>query len=223
MGILMTKEQKFLSKIVKNTNTNGCWQLTSDDGTKYKDVFYFKRKGFKAKRFSYEYFNGKVKAGLKVLCKCANKLCINPDHHFAGTGTDQINLLFARGWKHRRGWKQKPEVLEKMSKVHKGKIIPPEMREKLRQANLGKKHTLATRKKMSRNRIGIRVKEEARIKIALSKQGEKNYNTRLTVGDIKNIRKMQDKMTIMAVADRFGISYVHVVNIWNRKVWKHVK
>ncbi len=54
------------------------------------------------------------------------------------------------------------------------------MRDHLRKINLGKKHTEETKKKMSANRIVIPVKEPVRKKIAFTKQGEKNYNTRLT-------------------------------------------
>lgn len=88
----MTKEQKFLSKIVKDAK-KGCWYLASDDRSKYREVFYFKQKKIHAKRFSYEYFKGKVKEGLKVHCKCFDPLCINPDHHFAGDGRDHINKV----------------------------------------------------------------------------------------------------------------------------------
>ena len=49
----MNLAKKFLSKIKKDANDDGCWYLKSDDGSSFKDVFYFKRKGYKAKRFSY--------------------------------------------------------------------------------------------------------------------------------------------------------------------------
>ncbi len=161
----MNLSVKFLSKIKKDVNDDGCWYLKSEDGSSFKDVFYFKRKGYKAKRFSYAHFKGKIKPGLKVLCKCGDKLCINPDHHFLGTGSDQIKLIMLRGWKHKKGWKQKPEVVKIISKTHKGKVIPQEMREHLRKLNIGKKHSLVIRKKISENRIGVPVKEEARKKL----------------------------------------------------------
>jgi len=218
----MTKEQKFLSKIVRNFNQTECWQLISDDGSKFQELFYFKRKGFKGKRFSYEYFNGKVKPGLKVLCKCYNKLCINPEHHFTGTGTDQINLLFARGWRQRKGWKQKPEIIAIISKTHKGKIISQELRDRLSKANIGNRHSEATKRKMSRNRIGIEPSEESKIKNAFAKQGEKNYNTRLTVADVLKIRSLEGKMTLAEGAERFAVSPAHIYSIWRGRVWKHV-
>jgi len=219
----MNLAKKFLSKIKKDANDDGCWYLKSDNGSTFKDVFYFKRKGYKAKRFSYAHFKGKIKPSLKVLCKCGDKLCINPDHHFLGTGSDQIKLIMSRGWKHKKGWKQKPEVVKIISKTHKGKVISQEMREHLRKMNLGKKHSPAIRKKMSKNRVGIPVKEEARKKIAFSKQGEKNYNTRLTADEVIKIRKAEGRMTVAKTAAKFSISQIHVINIWRKKAWKHLK
>ena len=107
------------------------------------------------------------------------------------------------------------------------------MREHLRQLNLGNKHTKETRRKMSRSRIGIGVPKEAREKIAFTKQGEKNYNTRLTTKDVLEIRKLADsltsskiktkgELTTANIANMFGISQIHVINIIKRKVWKHI-
>jgi hypothetical protein len=234
---LMEPKVKFLSQIVKNVNDNGCWYLHSDDRSHFKTEFFLNRKKFGAKRFSYEHFVEKVKPGLKVLCKCGDKLCINPKHHFAGNGKDHIEILYKHGWSQRSGWKHSPEVIKKISEIHKGKIIPQKLRDRLSKANLGKKHSLATRKKMTENRIGIPVKEEARKKIAVSKQGQKNWNTRLTEEEVLKIRKLAGKSdakpkgrrvklgkyTITEIAEMFQISPVHVINIRKRKVWKHLK
>ena len=233
----MSPEEKFLSKIVKNSNDKGCWYLASDDRSGFKAEFYLNKKKFGAKRFSYEHFTKKVQPGLKVLCKCGDKLCINPAHHFAGNGTDHIEILHKHGWRQRSGWKQSPEVIKKISETHKGKIIPQEMRDRLRKINLGKKHSAEIRKKISANRMGVPVKEEARIKIAASKQGQKNWNTRLTPEDVLKIRKLAGndnakpkgkrtrlgEYTITEIAEMFGISPVHVINIRKRKVWKHIE
>ena len=232
----MSAENKFLSKIVKNANDKDCWYLRSDDGLSFKTDFYLNGKKFRAQKFSYEHFVEKVKPSLKVLCKCNDKLCINPDHHFAGNAKDQFALLYQKGWRHPKGHKLSPERIEALRKINKGKIIPQEMRDHLRKINLGKKHSAEIRKKISANRMGVPVKEEARIKIAASKQGQKNWNTRLTEADILKIRKLAGnadskpkgkrvklgKYTITEIAEMFGISPVHVINIRKRKVWKHI-
>jgi len=218
----MSETEKFLSKIVKNANDLGCWQLISDDKSQFRSFFYFKRKRFRAKKFSYEYFNGKVKTGLKVLCKCNNPLCINPEHHFVGNGTDQINLILARGWKHKKGWKRSPEVIAIISKTHKGKIIPQELRDRLSKANIGNRHSEAAKRKISRGHIGIEPSEESKRKNAFAKQGEKNYNTRLTTADVLKIRSLEGKMTLAEGAERFAVSPAHIYSIWRRRVWKHI-
>lgn len=121
------------------------------------------------------------------------------------------------------------EIVEMLRKINTGKIIPQEMREHLRRINLGNKHTEETRKKMSANRIGIPVKEPARKKIAFTKQGEKNYNTRLAEKDVvkikklaatlnSNRRKKKGELTIRDIAEKFGISQIHVINIKRGKV-----
>ncbi len=115
-----------------------------------------------------------------------------------------------------------PETLLKMSIIHKGKTVSQEVREKLRQANLGKKLSDERRRRMSEGRIGVPVLEPARKKIAFSKQGEKNWNTRLTEDDIHQIRKLFRRVSGYEIAEKFGISYTHVYNIGIRKVWKHI-
>mgnify|MGYP001577870809 CR=1 FL=1 len=70
----------------------------------------------------------------------------------------------------------------------------------------------------------------------ICKQGQKNWNTRLTEKDILKIKKLAGnadakpkgkrvklgKYTITEIAEMFGISPVHVINIRRRKVWKRI-
>ena len=223
----------FLSRIVKDNDPAGCWHLLSNDKTGFLMDFYFGKEKLKAKRHAYELLKKKIPTGLRVLSKCNNKLCINPGHQILGGGKELRQILYSRGWKPKKGWKQKPEIVEMLRKIHTGKVISQEMREHLRQLNLGNKHTKETRRKMSRSRIGIGVPKEAREKIAFTKQGEKNYNTRLTTKDVLEIRKLADsltsskiktkgELTTANIANMFGISQIHVINIIKRKVWKHI-
>ena len=55
----------------------------------------FKGKSFRAHRFFYEHFLGKVKDGLYVCHKCHNKKCVNPEHLYAGTQKQNMDDMVA--------------------------------------------------------------------------------------------------------------------------------
>lgn len=52
-----------------------------------------------ASRYSCELAHGKIPDGMQALHKCDNKLCVNPDHLYIGTRSDNANDAFARGRK----------------------------------------------------------------------------------------------------------------------------
>lgn len=64
-----------------------------------------------AHRISWEIYRGKIPAGLFVLHKCDTPLCVNPEHLFLGTQSDNMNDMYYKG----RG--KKPKVLTKVSSI----------------------------------------------------------------------------------------------------------
>lgn len=83
---------------------SGCWEWT---GGVFKDSGYGKFNGGKgddgkwvtayAHRASHELHIGPIPAGLSVLHRCDNRLCVNPDHLFLGTQRDNIHDMLAKG------------------------------------------------------------------------------------------------------------------------------
>jgi hypothetical protein len=81
---------------------SGCWLWLgslNDDG--YGSIIVpvnngsWKRRG--AHRISWIAHNGEIPDGLSVLHHCDNRPCINPDHLFLGTQTDNVQDMHAKG------------------------------------------------------------------------------------------------------------------------------
>lgn len=77
---------------------NECWIWT---GTK-SDKGYGKVSGKKAHRTVYEIEFGVIPDGLHVLHKCDNKSCVNPNHLYLGTESDNRIDQWARNEEYRK-------------------------------------------------------------------------------------------------------------------------
>lgn len=69
---------------------------------------------------------------------------------------------------------------------------------------------------------GTKVKDTSKMKVA--QRGERNGNCRLSVEDVKKIKKYLEKgVTQKELAEKYGVSKTHINNIANNKRWKNVK
>lgn len=76
---------------------NGCWNWV---GTVHHDgygVFGHNGKSVRSHRASYEYHVGNIPSGMLVCHTCDNPLCINPDHLFVGTASDNAKDMIKKG------------------------------------------------------------------------------------------------------------------------------
>lgn len=78
--------------------TNSCWIWT---GTRQKcgghGAFWFRNKIWKAQRVSWVFFRGEIPPGMMVLHKCNVSYCVNPDHLYLGTHTDNMRDIVRAG------------------------------------------------------------------------------------------------------------------------------
>jgi hypothetical protein len=202
----------FLSRILTNVNKKECWHLSSVDGSKIVDsVVHFSEKGtkkifFKAKRFSFEYFNGDLAEGFAVYSNCDDKYCINPNHHYSSTPKIYLKKLAESGWKPRHGFKHSPETIIKMSAAQKGKKITKQARLKMRLAKLG-------------------VKRDPEVVARTAEKyfrGENNARAKLTEKQVIKIRRFRNHSSSRELAKYYPVTHSHIRNIWRKVCWKHV-
>lgn len=77
---------------------NGCWECTSH--TRDLEGYPLKFNGGRTRRLSrvlYEELFGDIPEGLKILHKCDNRACINPEHLMLGTSKENTQDMINKG------------------------------------------------------------------------------------------------------------------------------
>ncbi len=84
---------RFFERVKK---TDGCWNWIGTLNSSGYGLILVNYKTIRAHRFSWELHNGKITGGLYVLHKCDNPRCVNPDHLFLGTQSDNHADMHAK-------------------------------------------------------------------------------------------------------------------------------
>ena len=86
--------QRFWDKVQK---TETCWNWIAGDRGNGYGAFRFRKKVWDAHRVSWVLANGEIPDKLLVCHKCDNRRCVNPNHLFLGSFTDNLLDSFNKG------------------------------------------------------------------------------------------------------------------------------
>ncbi len=94
---MMTAEERFWDKVHCEPNT-GCWLWAGAEKGGGYGSFHYLDKSWYAHRASYEMHIGPIPDdGRCILHKCDVKLCVNPEHLYVGTRSDNVRDALDRG------------------------------------------------------------------------------------------------------------------------------
>lgn len=149
-----------------------------------------------------------------ILEKCALDDLVPKEQHYMDNADNLFNISKIAG-----RIEMNEETKQKMSLLHKGRILPEYQKENLRQINLGKKLSLETKKKLSEHMKYIRSTI-----IWPSCKGEKNSQSKLTDLQVLDIKKMlSEKVKQVNIAKMYNVSKSCISYINKNKSYKHLE
>ena len=98
-------------------NETGCWNWSKHRDSKGYGKLTLNYKILYAHRVSYSRYIGEIPKGMHVCHKCDNPPCVNPDHLFLGTCSDNIQDMYNKGRHSRKlsieDWKEIKTLVSK--------------------------------------------------------------------------------------------------------------
>lgn len=188
---------------------NGCHVWVGARMAKGYGVFVFKGERYSAHRVAYTQSHGPIQHGMYVCHKCDRPYCVNPDHLFLGTHTDNMRDMATKG---RGGKLSAKDVVNIFDRMANGEVC----------ADIARSYNVSPATiscVKSRRSFGC-------VEIApdvLAKTRPKRYRPTLTSKGVQQIRRrLNEGESCSSIASSFGVSRVVVSAIKRNKTYKNL-
>lgn len=214
----VTDRERLLAKIEKHES--GCWLWTGSlRGTKthrYGCIRY-RGKSEGAHRASYMEFNGEIPPGLNVLHRCDVPRCVNPEHLFVGTDSENMQDMTSKGRHPYRLGETHPN-----SKLTDDQVrMIRESKQSHGQLAAAFGVTRATIKNVRNGRTHTHIKlgeKFADPHTFRTPRGEGHKRSKLTWDAVRDIRSSGESARAMAA--KYGVTDVTIYYVRTGKGWK---
>lgn len=135
IDFIKTLKNHFFKYIIIPENDNDCMKWNGYINPSGYGKLCHNWKSYRASRLSYQIFIGKIPENMEVCHKCDNTTCVNPNHLFIGTHTDNMRDMSKKGRQNILRGEQK-----KLSKLKEKDIVEIriKLKEGLTQKEIGK-------------------------------------------------------------------------------------
>lgn len=117
-----SKNEKRFNESYKVNELTGCWEWKMNFTRGGYGSFFYMGKIQRAHRVSYFLHKGEIRDGFVVCHKCDNPKCVNPDHLFVGTYSDNNKDKVLKG-RHAKSNPKIAGILNKISKLTDDDVV----------------------------------------------------------------------------------------------------
>ncbi len=100
--LTVNDQLRFWAKVDRRSE-NECWPWLGKPNNQGYGYFMYQRQTYIATRIMYFLHNAKDPNDLMVCHTCNNKMCVNPNHFYLGTSSENQQQAFDDGLSHRKG------------------------------------------------------------------------------------------------------------------------